>query len=87
MKPENEAVTNQSTAKLPLSKADFMAKWNKLSPRAQRELLDLAKEKGTKRVWMRRRLKPPSRQSKEPVCMPSTVLTLSPEVDHEYTRA
>jgi hypothetical protein len=46
MKPENEAVTNQSTAKLPLSKADFMAKWNKLSPCAQRELLDLAKEKG-----------------------------------------
>ena len=45
MKPENEAVTNQSTAKLPLSKADFMAKWNKLSPRDQRELLDLAKER------------------------------------------
>jgi hypothetical protein len=45
MKPEIEAVTNQSTAKLPLSKADFMAKWNKLSPRAQRELLDLAKER------------------------------------------
>ena len=45
MKPDNEAVTNQSTAKLPLSKADFMAKWNKLSPRAQRELLDLAKER------------------------------------------
>lgn len=45
MKPENEAVTHQSTAKLPLSKADFMAKWNKLSPRAQRELLDLAKER------------------------------------------
>ena len=45
MKPEIEAVTNQSTAKLPLSKADFMAKWSKLSPRAQRELLDLAKER------------------------------------------
>ena len=45
MKPKNESVTNQSTAKLPLSKADFMAKWNKLSPRAQRELLDLAKER------------------------------------------
>ncbi len=45
MKPDNEAVTNQSTAKLPLSKSDFMAKWNKLSPRAQRELLDLAKER------------------------------------------
>ena len=45
MKPENEAVTNQSTAKLPLSKSDFMAKWNKLSPGAQRELLDLAKER------------------------------------------
>jgi len=45
MKPDNEAVTNQSTTKLPLSKADFMAKWNKLSPRAQRELLDLAKER------------------------------------------
>ncbi|MFM7384958.1 MAG: hypothetical protein ACKO19_00965 [Betaproteobacteria bacterium] len=45
MKPDNEAVTNRLTAKLPLSKADFMAKWNKLSPRAQRELLDLAKER------------------------------------------
>jgi len=45
MKPDNEAVTNQSTANLPLSKSDFMAKWNKLSPRAQRELLDLAKER------------------------------------------
>ncbi len=50
MKPENEAVTNQSTAKLPLSKADFMAKWNKLSPRAQQELLDLAREREEERL-------------------------------------
>jgi hypothetical protein len=33
-----------------MSKEAFMAKWNKLSPRAQQELLDLAGEREQERL-------------------------------------
>ena len=45
MQPENVQALIQWSEQLPMSKEAFMAKWNKLSPRAQRELLDLAKER------------------------------------------
>jgi hypothetical protein len=45
MHSKKEQPSAQSLETLPMTKDAFMAKWNKLSPRAQRELLDLARER------------------------------------------
>ena len=45
MHSKKEQPSAQSLETLPMTKDAFMAKWSKLSPRAQRELLDLARER------------------------------------------
>jgi hypothetical protein len=50
MQPENVQALIQWSEQLPMSKEAFMAKWNKLSPRAQQELLDLAREREEERL-------------------------------------
>ncbi|NCV27034.1 MAG: hypothetical protein EBW58_12650 [Betaproteobacteria bacterium] len=44
MNSDDPKTGSETLANLPMSKEAFMAKWAKLSPRAQQELLDLAKE-------------------------------------------
>jgi hypothetical protein len=42
--PTERTLSNELPLKPKLTKEAFMAKWEKLSPRAKQELLDLAKE-------------------------------------------
>ena len=44
MNSDDPKTGSETLANLPMSKEAFMAKWDTLSPRARKELLDLAKE-------------------------------------------